>query len=128
MKKALILFVLIFIGFKSQSYAAWGDESLINRSSYVVTNETLASISSTTIPGGVFVGVVVSSSLVSGMVTFYDTNGVKTSTIGVVSLQGTGNGAFYIPFEVRISSGLTYTSTGNAAPGFTIIYKITRPN
>lgn len=116
-------FSLMFLS--AVSFGAWGDESLINKSSYTTTNDTLVSISSTVMAGGVFDGVVIGSNSATGVVKFYDSNGVQVSTIGVVSMAGTANGAFYIPFEVRLSSGLTYTVTGN--PGISIIYKITRP-
>ena len=125
MKKILFAAGLLFMG--SVSHAAWTDSSLLNKSSFTNTNESLAMISSRTLPGGILRGVVVSSSMANGVLTIYDSLGAASGTIAVLSLyNGNTSGAFYIPFDVRISSGLTYTTAGNTV-GVSIIYLITKP-
>jgi hypothetical protein len=114
------------------SYAAWGDEFMLGRSSFTSTNDTLVAVSTggvnpnpILLTGGVFDGVVIASNSSNGIATFYDSIGSATKEIGFVSMNGTSSGSNYISFEVRLSSGLTYTTTGNS--GISIIYKITKP-
>ena len=128
--KKIFLFLTLALSLK-MAQAAGLDTYTINSSSYIAEAATLQSISSQTIRGGIFVGVVISSPMPLGSISFFDSNGVMSSTIGIVS---TGNiapdnrsGAQTVLFNVRISSGLTYTSTGIDRPGLTVIYKVTGP-
>lgn len=125
MKK--IFWAALIFGLPIYAQALGWDSNIPNRSSFTATNETTATISSTTMPGGVFVGVAISSSMSNGLVTFYDSRGSATNTIGKLSLTSSGQQSWYVPFEVRVSSGLTYTTTGNTV-GITIVYKPGRPN
>lgn len=125
MKKLLPILLLILC--VPKAFGAWGDDTLVNRSSWTATSDVLGTIASTTIRGGVFMGVIIGSPSASESITIWDSIGVKTSTLAVLNFAGAGNGPYNIPFEIRISSGLTYSITGNTISGVTFIYKITRP-
>ncbi len=133
MKKILFcLSLLLAVPLK----AGYIENYQFGQTSFTTTNETTARISSFTLKGGIFLGVVVGSPSLAGSVTFADAYvatsvaGIVYSTFAVVSLVGTGNtpvgGPYYIPFNVRLSSGLAYTTTNNTG-GITIIYKSFNP-
>lgn len=117
MIKKIFLAFLILGSVSCWSWAAYDDSFTLNRASFTKTNEGPIAIS--TYPGMFLVGVLVSSaSAATGLITLYDSNGVVSNTLGAINL-GT---VFYAPFEVKCSSGITYTTTGNSA-GVTIIWK-----
>lgn len=129
-KFSVFLVSFLFVGL---SYGYW--ETLrMNSSSFTTTNEGPIAISSNNLQGGIFVGVVVGSDTVGGTLKIWDARNpggnVAISTITIINLTGTGNGTnntpYYLPFDVRLSSGLTYQTSGNSN-GVTIIYKITKP-
>lgn len=130
--KKLVLFLSLFL-FGSVSYAFWETLSMYS-SSFTMTNEGPIAISSNDLQGGVLVGVAVGSCSAGGILKLWNARNpglnVAISTIGIINLTGTGNTSdndpFYIPFNVRVSSGISYQTTGNAN-GVTIIYKITKP-
>lgn len=125
----------LFIGgilLASLSFGFWETISQ-NSSSFTLTNEGTIAISSNNLQGGVLVAVVIGSSTPGGLIRLFDSrnpSGVNVSTIGIVNLGGTGIGANNepntIPFNVHLSSGLSYKTEGNSN-GVTIIYKITKP-
>lgn len=86
-------------------------------SSYTVTNETTKLIFNTP-PGTVLAQINVSSVSTGGLLQVYDSSDTATNKIANVTLATVGS----YRYEVRLSSGLTYTTTGNGA-GVTIIYK-----
>jgi len=127
--KKIFVFAAAVLGFYCSGVSAAYVETLqMNNSSFTASNDSYVSIASRTIPGGIFVGVVISSPSPGGVVRFFDSLGLVQSTIGVVSLGGGGlaagydSSANYIPFNVKISSGLTYSVTGNVS-GITILYR-----
>jgi hypothetical protein len=121
MKKLFIFLGAILLAGNS---FAWWETIRMNKSSFTATNETAIWITSTT-PSDIFVGVVVSSGG-QGTATFYDSKNSATSTIGKIQLGAT-QGAFFIPFDVVLSSGLTYTTAKNTGNGISIIWKKTNP-
>ena len=121
--KKVILSLLVFFSAGALK-AAWFDDGLINQASYTATGETLALIRNT-LPGTLLVGVVIATS--SGVnLLIYDSSRTATNQIGKIILGGNTDGSDYIPFNIRVSSGITYTIANNN-PGITFIYKITRP-
>lgn len=113
--KKLFLFLLTFATL-SACYAYW-DTVGVYDSTYTITNDGPVLIPNTP-PGTIFVGVNVGSVSTTGMLRVYSSSGGATNQIANVSL-GTVMGYAY---NVRISSGITYTTTGNAG-GVTLIFK-----
>lgn len=113
---------------------AYVEQYQLNSASFTITNETTARISTTNMHGGILVGVIIDSPSALGVLTIADayvsftTPGIVFSTIAILSL-GSGNSPStlptYIPFNVKLSSGLTYTTSNNTG-GVTIIYKSLR--
>ncbi len=139
MKRLILFLCFIFIG--SYCGAAYLEGYQLNQASFTQTNEGPVPISSGTNMRngyGLLIGVQVSSPMANGTITFADafssgTTGTALgtlSTVAVVSLAGGGNApvgtSFYIPFEIKLSSGLSYT-TSNNSKGVTIIYKSLKP-
>lgn len=90
----------------------------INKSSFTATNDTLQQLNSATPTSTFFVGVVVSSPSAGGLLSVYDSQGAASQKITDVSL-----GTIQRPeYNVRVSSGLTYSITNNAA-GVTILWR-----
>lgn len=118
---------LVSLGWSHARASGWPDMAP-TLSSFTATADSYVAISSRGMQGGIFVGVVISSSA-NGSVAFFDSLGLVQSTIGVVSLFGTGvgQGASFIPFGVTISSGLVYRVQGNNS-GMSILYKKRIPN
>lgn len=125
--RKILASLLLIVSLKAVSFGAYSDEGLLNQSSFTMSNETLVAISSTAMAGNILVGVVIGSSTPGGTISLFDSVGVKVSTIGILSMAGSSNGAMYVPFEVRLSSGLTYSTVSNTN-GVTIIYKNVRPH
>lgn len=131
MKKLLIfLFSISIAGFSSADYL---QSYQFGSASYTASSEGVVPISSSTMRGGLFLGVVIDSPSLGGSVTFSDafTTGavgqsITLSTFAILSLCGSGatplGGPYYIPFNIKLSSGLTYKTVGNTG-GITIIYK-----
>lgn len=110
MKKLLLLTILVSLGLTS---AALAYEQRTMYSSFTTTNDTLQRI-----PNARTIERVVASSVTTGgLLKIYDSSATATNQIAAVTL----NSANFYPFEVQLSSGLTYSTTGNAN-GVTIIY------
>ncbi len=130
--KKIVLFLGMFL-LTSVSHAYW--ETLReNSSSFTMTNEGPIAIATGSLQGGILVGVVVSSANAGGgtlkLWNAMNPGGVAISTIGIINIgqiTTTSPAPFFIPFDVRVSSGITYQTTGNTN-GVTIIYKITKPS
>lgn len=114
MKKALLAVAVLFCASVSQAYM--GDS--VSQSSFTVTNDSAKQLTGTT-KWSVLDRVVVSSTSTGGAIALYDnTAGNTSSKIGVVDL-----GTIQSPtFNVRVSSGITYTTTGNTN-GVTILWR-----
>lgn len=116
----------------SFSSAAFIETYQLNSTSYTLTNDTAAHISTSTMHGGELVGVLIDSPSANGSLTLSDAYvstavaGIVYSTFAVIPLSLGGNASnsspLYIPFNVYLSSGLTYTTTNNSG-GVTIIYR-----
>ena len=64
-----------------------------------------------------------------GSIALYDSSATATNQIANIGFGTPGagvGGGWTVPIEVRVSSGITYTTSGNTT-GVTIIYKETRP-
>lgn len=134
MRKILLSILLSFI-LISSAQAGFIEMYQLGQSSFTNTNETTARISSFTLKGGMFLGVVIDSASPLGTLTLADAYvstsvaGIVYSTFAILSLSGgnaPNNMPTYIPFNIRLSSGLAYTTTNNAG-GVTIIYKSLNP-
>lgn len=97
---------------------AYTETREINSSSFTTTNDTAVQIPNTG-PNTDFRGIIVSSVSATGQIAVFDTQGVATSTKAFVSLGTLGE----YHFNVRLSSGLSYTTTTNLG-GVTILYHI----
>ncbi len=114
--KKLILVSLLTLGIYGISHAYEGQQvnDCIFRSSYTKTADTLQRIS-----GARYLKrVVVSSATAGGSIRIYDSQGSTTGQIATVD-EGTLN---QYDFNIYVSSGLTYSTVGNAN-GATFIYK-----
>ena len=120
----------LFLGFlflSGLSHAAYIESYSLGTASFTTTNDAQVQIST---HGGILVGVVIDSPSNGGLLTLADakiaiTGGPVTySTFSILSLGGTGfqTVPVYIPYGIYLSSGLTYTTSGNAG-GVTIIWK-----
>lgn len=114
MKK--IIFLFLALGLTSKGFCYW-DTVHVNSSSWTAVAVTTKYVDNT-LPGNVFVGVIISSPSSLGMLTFYDSSGTATNIIGSV-LTTTVNS--YL-FNVSLSSGLSFTSSGIPG-GATILFK-----
>ena len=132
--KKIIFLSLFFLS--TGAKAAFIETYQLGQTSFTTTNETTARISSFTLKGGMFLGVVIGSPSLNGSVTFADAyvstsvGGIVYSTFSILSLSGSGNvpvgGPYFIPYNIRLSSGLAYTTVNNTG-GITIIYKSLNP-
>ena len=117
MKKVLFL-CLIFIS--SVSYSAYIDD--VDKTSFTITNDGPVLISSAT-AGSVLRSVIISSGAPNFQIKIYDSKGTAVNQISNLSGSGTADNSKQIIFDVRISSGITYTIVGNNAGGVTFIYR-----
>jgi len=113
MKKWLALAVLLLPGL---AFAETRIDPTIWISSYVPTNHTLNVVSSGTYR---LHGVVVSSPGVNSQMIVYDSDRQAASIIGTISTDSVGS----YWFDVRKSSGITYTKTGTLPAAVTILYQ-----
>lgn len=119
MKKLLFISLLFLV---SQSHAAWVESFNMADSCYTATNQGPIVIPNTP-PGTVLLGVVVAStSSTLGTLKIYDSSGVASGQLANIDLGRNGD----YTFEVRLSSGLTYTTANNTG-GITLIFKRLRP-
>ena len=101
----------------------------INTSSYTASNDTtkLIIISSVnfpqqgaqTGPNTDFRGVLIGSNTFGGLVTIYDSSGTSTNIVAKIGCDT----AKELHYNVRLSSGLTYTTSG-CTNGVTILYHV----
>lgn len=119
MKKIFLFLSVLFS--HSMSHAYW-DTVEIYSSCFTVTNEGPIVIPNTP-PGTIFKGVVIGSSSVGGFIDVINSSGIAGSTIATVSLQSAE--PVSVPFNIVISSGLTYKTRGNVG-GVVILYKKVR--
>lgn len=124
MKKYLIA-ALLLTGFVAKSMSAYLEVYSLDRASYTATAETTKVIPQT-FPGTILDRVVIGSGTVNGVITLYDSSATAQNIIAVLNMNPTTSAPASIQFGVRISSGLTYT-TSAAGAGVTIIYKTMRP-
>jgi hypothetical protein len=110
----LLLAVLAVLSLTGTASAFDEVSGAIHRSSFTTTADTLLVVPNTP---RALVAVVVSSPTVGGILTVYNSSGTATNPIGIVSLATIQTARY----DVRISSGLTYT-TNMANGGVTIIY------
>lgn len=112
----------------STSRAAYMEAYSLGQASFTLSSDTTVRISS---HAGVLMGVIIDSQSVGGSLTIADAwvsttgNAVTYSTIAILGLSSGSplNGLpIYIPFNVNLSSGLTYTTASNTG-GVTIIWK-----
>lgn len=114
--KKLLFSLLALVGLSTFSHA---DIQGVYKSSFTQTDESLRIMRPATGTPLSLHGIIVSSaSAVGGLITVYDSSGTATNTIARVSLVNLG--AYY--FDVKISSGLTYTTSTNSM-GVTILYQ-----
>ena len=122
MRKVLFVLSLLFHG---NLMAAWNDADLINQASFTLANPSLANIKGTR-PGDVLRGVILSTET-KLLVNIYDSSGTSTNQIASLGVSTVGIiNSEYIPFNVRVSSGLTISISGNTK-GVTFIYLKVRP-
>ena len=115
MKRVLLLFA--FLGCcAGHGHTAFIESYGVHESSYTSTNET--KLIPMTLPGTVLIGVVASTG--TGSISIYDSSGTATNPVAVLKNTG-GQGTFCATFEIKISSGLTYATSGNG--GTTFIFR-----
>lgn len=122
MKRFFLFLLLVGLARVTANAAAIESYNLLT-ASYTETTDTIRNIPQTP-PGTIFMGVVVGSTgtLQSGTLKVYNSSGTATNQITSITLNSLG----VYPFEVLLSSGLSYaTTTSNSA--VTILYKKTRP-
>lgn len=108
----------LLISLLSLSLASMGMAFEVSPSSYTATDDSLKIIEHHTGGARSLVAVIVSSPTALGTITIYDSSGTATGKIGTIHC-----GTVQDPsFNVRLSSGLTYSSLG-CSNGVTIIYK-----
>lgn len=115
MKKLIFLFSILFSC--AVLKAAVSDEILVGKSSYTITNDGPVLIVGTK-PGNVLDSVIIASTSATGTLKIYDSSNVATNQVANISLANTGN----YQFTLKVSSGITYTTTNNTS-GLTIIWK-----
>ena len=123
MKRFLVapIVVLTLLGAVNLSMAAWVESFNQASSTYTITSEGPAYIPQT-LPGTVLLYVNVSSPSTNGTLKIYNSSGLASGQIANIDLGARDS----YRYEIVLSSGLTYTTTGNVG-GVTIIYKRTRP-
>lgn len=115
MKRVFLMAVLL--GLSHNVFAIQSISENINTASTTYTNDSFKRIPGS-LPGSELFAVVVPSATSGGVLGLYDSSGAASGFISSVTLQ-----AIYNPiFQVRVSSGITYTTTGNAN-GVVIIYR-----
>lgn len=123
MKKMFAVFGIIFL-LSMSCEALQPVYETIYVSSFTKSNETLKEIQLSTVTYGgnkTVMGlnsIIISSATSGGSITIYDSKGSATNAIGICDLTTVN----VYPFNVAISSGLTYTTTGNTN-GVTIIFR-----
>lgn len=90
----------------------------IYRASYTATNETAAEIQQGNQSVDFLHAVIISSATTGGVLKLYDSQGSASSLFALIDLSAKNDFAF----DVWLSSGLTYTTSGNSN-GVTIIYR-----
>ena len=115
MRKYLFGLLMLICGVGYSAFAQ--NPELISVSSFTATDETIKYIDDTR-PGDVLRGVILSTEIAS--IELFDSSGTQTGTIAVIGAEAALHST-YIPFNVRLSSGLTYTTKGNV-DGITIIF------
>lgn len=122
MRKWILLFILGFVVFGSiVAHAGTVVDPTMWISSYTATNDTTGRIvcSSVASGGGCrFHGVVISSTGTASSMTIYNSSSTATNVFTVINtaVQGT-----YM-YDVYLSSGLVYTTTGASAAKVNILY------
>lgn len=117
MKKYLLLISLLVCSAIVHA-SSWQVDSAVNRSSYTATADTTQSITGFK-PGARFVGVVIGKASSGVTVTVYDSNGTTLRPMALIDANVPGT----YRYDVAVSSGITYTVSGAAAGGVTIIWK-----
>ena len=126
MNKKIIVFLALLMGVSFVRAGSLDEIFQSNRGSFTMTNETARLIPNTP-PGTIFVGVVVGSAMPQGSgILIYDSSGQASNQVGFVTGYSVGSAQFQANYNIRLSSGLTYTTIGNSS-GFTILYKKTTP-
>jgi len=116
MKKLLLIGLSLALSSTAYCYTETRE---INASSFTATNDTTQQITGTS-PNTDFRGVIIGTPSISGVLTIFDGQGANAaSKIGVVSLSAVNE----LHFNVRCSSGITYTTTGNTG-GVTLLYHV----
>jgi hypothetical protein len=119
--KKFLLSAALLCGLSTVSHADWSDTS-ISLSSTTFSADTLMSLSGA-YPGARLVGVVVGKASSGATLTIFDSNAVLSSTISVVDC-----GTIQAPkFDITVSSGITYTTSGTLTNGVTIIWRRASP-
>lgn len=111
--------ILLFLGLtalSSTSFAYWDTVGNF-KSSYTITNEQNALIPRT-VPGSIFVGVILPTTTTNATLKIYDSSGTANNQIANIDMARSGA----YRYDVVLSSGLTY-SISNNANGVTILYK-----
>ena len=117
MKKLSLLLGLLLLSSVSFATEDWN----IGKASSTLTNEGVVWIPKTP-PGTVLWKIVIGSPTIGGVIGIYDSSATFNNFIASVSLSGTNGGPAEVSFEVRLSSGLSYKTSGNSN-GVTLIYK-----
>lgn len=115
MKKLLALLLMVL---PISAYSAWNESETVNSSTFTQGSISLGLVRGLR-PGDVLRGVILSTEP-NQTVVIYDSSATATNQIARLAVS-TGNTSQYIPFNVRLSSGITLTATNNST-GFTIIY------
>ncbi len=122
--KKLFLF-LTFALVSTGAKAAWMDSDLVNRSSFTQANPTTLNVNGV-LPGDVLRGVILPAQT-HVTVAVYDSSRTATNRIGnLATSTSTAESSTYIPFNVRLSSGLSFTITNNTS-GVSFIWLKTKP-
>lgn len=110
MIKKLLAILVLCSGFA----AAAGTE--INKSSFTTTNDSTQRIAER---GAVLYAIVVGSPTFGGLITVYDNRNATTNPVARVLTTVPGS---YL-YNVYMSSGLTYTTSGTPSNGISILYR-----
>lgn len=112
-----VSFLVVFFLLAGVSRAAYVESFVAGSASYTQTSDSLVVIPRS-FPGTVLIGVLIGTPTAAGSIKVYDSSGSATNQLGNIDLGA----RFYAPFDVKITSGITYTTTGNSG-GITILYK-----
>jgi hypothetical protein len=122
MRKWILLFVLAFVTFGAMRvHADTKVDPVVWLSSYTDTNDTTGRISCSTVigQGGCrFHGIVVDSSGTASSIIIYNSSSTAVNTFTTINTTTQG---FY-PFDVYLSSGLVYTTSGAPPAKINILY------